>query len=334
MNLTGMGDIAQGHMLRQRTTGLKTEIDRLTGELTSGQVSNVRDTLRGNFSFLTDVERQSVVLEGYGVATTEAAHFTTAMQLSLTQFADMAQKLSGSLMSAGTSGNGANTIDISLDARATLESMVGALNTKIAGRAMFSGSATDTQPLADADTIMADLAVAIAGAATPADMVTQAQAWFDDPAGFAASAYQGAGTAMSGFAVSSEETVDLDLRATEPRLTRAMANAAVAALATDPGFGLDAVGQAELYALAGQDMIANMDGITALQTRVGFAEAQIDRATTRNAASLSSLTMAKNILLSADPFETATKLEEAQFQLQSLYSVTVRMSQLSLVNFL
>ena len=62
--------------------------------------------------------------------------------------------------------------------------------------------------------------------------------------------------------------------------------------------------------------------------------ARLDRIATRNAAEVTSLTMAKNTLLEADPFEAATKLEEAQFQLQSLYTVTVRSSELSLVNFL
>jgi flagellar hook-associated protein 3 FlgL len=46
------------------------------------------------------------------------------------------------------------------------------------------------------------------------------------------------------------------------------------------------------------------------------------------------MAFAKTGLLEIDPFEAATKLEEVQFQLQSLYSVTVRMSQLSLVKFL
>ena len=54
----------------------------------------------------------------------------------------------------------------------------------------------------------------------------------------------------------------------------------------------------------------------------------------RNEAEETSLEFARNSLLAADPFETATELENVQFYLQSLYTVTARNSQLNLVNFL
>jgi flagellar hook-associated protein 3 FlgL len=89
-----------------------------------------------------------------------------------------------------------------------------------------------------------------------------------------------------------------------------------------------------LFGLSANELLQGQSGAVTLQSRVGFAQARIDTIATRNAAEVTSLQMARNALLEVDPFEAATKLEEAQFQLQSLYSVTVRMSQLSLVNYL
>ena len=103
MTVTGLGDLAQGYLLRSRTTGIKQEIDRLTTELTSGQVSDVRDRLNGNLSFLTDVERRSTVLDSYGIATAEAAQFSGAMQVALSAISEATQDLSGTLISAGSS---------------------------------------------------------------------------------------------------------------------------------------------------------------------------------------------------------------------------------------
>ncbi len=334
MTVTGLGDLAQGYLLRSRTTGIKQEIDRLTAELTSGQVSDVRDQLNGNLSFLTDVERRSTILDSYGIATAEAAQFSGAMQLSLSRISETAQDLSGTLISAGSSATSSSSFDVASVARAALESVFSTLNSKIAGRSLFAGNATNTTPLVDVDTVLADLTAAISGANTPSDVLAQTLAWFDDPAGFATSAYQGSADPFPGFIVSPDETVALDLRATDPGLTRAMASTAAAALARDPAFALTSTEQAELFTLSGQDLLTNQDALVGLQARVGSAEARIDQSTARNAATLTSLNMAKNSLLEADPFETATKLEEAQFQLQSLYSVTVRMSQLSLVNYL
>jgi flagellar hook-associated protein 3 FlgL len=81
-------------------------------------------------------------------------------------------------------------------------------------------------------------------------------------------------------------------------------------------------------------MLQNQDDLTSLRAQIGFAEARIDSMATRNASESVSLEYAKGTLLAADPYETATRLEEVQFQLQSLYAVTVKTSQLSLVNFL
>lgn len=334
MTMTGLGDLAQGYLLRNRTAGIKQEINRLTAELTSGQVSDVRDRLDGNLSFLTDVERRSTVLDSYGIATAEAAHFSSAMQLALSAFSGTTQDLSGALISAGSSATGSSASDVASQSRGALESLFSTLNSEVSGRSLFAGDATNTRPLADVGNVLADLTTALAGASTPADILTQTIAWFDDPAGYAASAYQGSADPLSDFAVSPDETVTLDLRATDAGLTRALASVAAAALADDPSFGLTSSDQAELFSLSGQDLLTGQDALVELQASVGIVEARIDKSAARNAAILTSLNLARNSLLEADPFETATKLEEAQFQLQSLYSVTVRMSQLSLVNYL
>ena len=335
MNSTSiMGDRAQGYMLRNASTSIKQDIQKYSAELTSGQTSDVRKTLAGNYSFLTDVERKVTVLGTYEIATSEAAQFTGAMQLALGNFGELAQGLSSALLSAGSSASGADALDVVGEARATLDGLVNTLNTRFAGRSLFAGNATDQAPLLDTATILTDLTAAIAGAATPEDMMTAATAWFDAPAGFVASAYRGSGDPLSAFAVSPNENVALDVRADNPGLIRALRGAAVAALATDPGFALSKTDQSALFTLTGQDMLIGRDDVVALQSDVGFAQARIDTISVRNAAEVTSLNLARNTLLEADPFETATKLEEVQFQLQSLYSVTVRMSQLSLVNYL
>ncbi len=81
-------------------------------------------------------------------------------------------------------------------------------------------------------------------------------------------------------------------------------------------------------------MLIAQDDVIALRADVGFVESRIEKVAARNAAEVTGLEFAKVALLEIDPYEAATRLEEAQFQLQSLYTVTVRMSQLSLVNFL
>lgn len=334
MTAVSLGDLAQSFMLRQRNTALKQDMNRLTTELATGQVADVRQVLAGNYSYLTELERKVDILAGYTVATTEATHFASTMQAALVRFDELSQDLSASLLTAGTSAIGASGTDTATEARNALNAMVGTLNTDIAGRYMFSGTATDHAPLIEADALLAELKTALTGATNPTDIMVAAKAWFEAPTGFASFAYLGADDPISPFAVSQSEDVALDVRATDHGLSKMLRMAAVAALADDPSFALDVSSQSDLYAVTGQKMLATQNSITALRANVGFVEARIDNIAATNAAEVTSLSFAKAALLEIDPFETATQLEEVQFQLQSLYSVTVRMSQLSLVNFL
>ncbi len=334
MTVASLGDLAQSFMLRHRNTALKQEMGRLSTELSTGQVADVRQVLAGNSSYLTDIERKLDILSGYAVATTEAAHFSSAMQIALGRFQEIGTDLATSLMVAGMSASSAASAETGSQARGALEALIGTLNTDIAGRRMFGGTATDRPPLADAETLLDALATAIAGATTPATMMSAAETWFDAATGFEATMYLGADSPLAPFALSQSETVTLDTRATDRELRDVLRLTAVAALADDPAFGLDLLAQSQLYGLTGQTLQGAQDDVIAMRARVGTAEARIDQVATRNAAEVTSLGYARTALLAIDPYEAATKLEEVQFQLQSLYSVTVRMSQLSLVNFL
>lgn len=134
--------------------------------------------------------------------------------------------------------------------------------------------------------------------------------------------------------LSETEKVSLDIRANDDAIKAVLMNTALAVLADDPTLSLDVPRQSELFGLAGLALQSNQDQLTDLRARLGFTEERIEKISVRNQAEETSIEFARNALLEADPFRTATELENVQFYLQSLYSVTVRSSQLSLVNFL
>ena len=334
MSVTNLGDLSQSHSMRQRNVSLRTDINRLTTELATGQVADVRDVLDGNYSYLTDIERRTSTLDAYNVATTEAGIFAGATQQALSNFEDFGAKFSLSLLAAGTSAVGVSGADTATEAKITLAGMIGSVNTNAAGRYLFSGTATDLPPLPDADTIIAALRTVVSGSTTPDAVLLAADTWFNDPAGFEATIYQGSADGMSPFNLSQTDKVAFDIKAVDPALLEVLKLTAVAALADDPALGFDVPTQSDLFDKSGQALLIAQDNVIALRANVGLVEASIEGVATRNAAELTSIGFAKTALLEIDPYEAATKLEEAQFQLQSLYSVTVRMSQLSLVNFL
>lgn len=334
MNLTTLGDLSHSFTSRQRNIAIRQDISRYTQELATGQVSDVRQRLAGNYSYLTDIERKMDILQGYSVATSEAAHFLSATQTVIGNISTTTQDFGNRLLTAEIAAQGPASSDIANDAREVLNQMIGRLNTDVAGRFLFSGTATDQAPLAEATMLIDTARAAMAGATTAADMLAAADIWFDDPGGFAATIYQGSDDALAPLAVSISDNVTMDLTATDPGIRQMLKVVTLAALADDPAFSLNDAQRTELFVEAGKKMLGARDNLTNTAARIGFAEARVDIISARNAAEQTSLNFAKTDLLSIDPFEAATRLEEVQFQLQSLYTVTARNAQLSLVNFL
>lgn len=334
MSATSIGDLAQSFMLRHRNSALKQDMMRLTQELSTGRVADVRQALQGNYSYLTEVERNLNVLDGYNVATSEATILAKSIQTTLGRFQDVGETLANSLIVNGGSTVGAASSETAQGARTTVDILVGVLNTRAAGRSIFGGTATDKAATESSQVLLAELKNAMTGANSPADMFAAAQAWFDSPTGFNSTFYSGGSTNLAPVRVSDSETVEFDIRATDPQLKTMMLFASVAALADDPDFDLSEPDKADLFTQAGTSLLGARDSVISLRSKVGFVEAQIDGAAARNAAEMTTSEYEKTALLQVDPYEAATRLEEVQFQLQSLYSVTVRMSQLSLANFL
>lgn len=334
MSVTNLGDLSQSYSMRQRNIALRQDISRFSEELATGQVADIRKVTAGNYSFLTDIERRTTILDGYGVATTEAGLFADATQQALSVIGDFVADLSASLLVASNSAVGISGAEVVPEGYNALAGVLGSVNSNVADRHLFSGTATDRAPLSDVDDVLAALLPVIAGAATPDDALAAATLWFDDPAGFEATLYQGSADGIGPISLSPTDDVAMDVRAVDPRLLEVIKLTAMVALTDDPALGFDTSSQSELLGKVGQSLLAAQDGVISLRANVGFAESRIEGIATRNAAELTSLEFAKAELLEIDPYEAATRLEETQFQLQSLYSITVRMSQLSLVNFL
>jgi len=334
MSSVSLGDLSQSFMLQRRSVELRQEMSRLTDELSSGQVSDMKEVLSGNHTYLSSLERSLELLEGFNVATTEAAYLTSTMQSSLDRVQDFAGQLGLDLILASSGPVGIVAGSPAQNATSQLEGMINSLNYNIAGQSLFSGISTDTPPLADAQTLIDELRLVVAGQPTPADILTAAETWFADPLGFDDIIYEGSGTSIAPFVLSDTERVSLDIRANDPAIKNVLMYTALAALSEDPALGLSVPQRDELFEITGLGLQTNQDQVTDVRSRIGIVEARIETISVRNEAEKTSIEAARNSLILADPFETATQLESVQFQLQGLYQVTVRSSQLSLVNFL
>lgn len=334
MILTSIGDMAQNLMTRTRVAALKSTMIALTEELATGQASDVAARLGGDYSYLSDIDHNLSRLGGYGIASTEAALFSKAAQLGLERMQDVAGTLGADLLTINPTAIEAVRLHTSEQARIGLDTIVAALNGSAGGRSLFAGTATDTSPMGSTDTLITALKSEVSGLVTSSDVLLAIDAWFADPAGFKATMYSGSDQPLAPIQIGLNQQVNLPLRADDPSFRSVLRNAAVAVLATDPDLGLDVAAQNHLLQVAGQGLLNDDQGLIGLRANLGFAQAQIEEASSRNGAARTGFEFARNELLQIDPFETATRLEEVQFQLESLYAVTVRSSRLTLLSFL
>lgn len=334
MNSFSLGDLAQTFMLQRRGAALKADMGRITEELATGQVSDIKSVLAGSSSYLSDLERDLQSLTGYRVATVEAAQLADATQSALERVNSSVESMSAKLLAMSPHAGETVLDQFSVDAEAELAAIVSALNTSSGGRSILAGRATDRPALQDAETILAGLRSATVGVTSAADLKQAAESWFNDPAGFAAVAYTGSGETLAPFRLSSDETVNLELTANDQAFRDILMHVSVAAISTDFAFNLSAENRQVLLQETGQALFQQQSSLTAERASVGSAQARIDAVATRNSAEEFALMSARNALLQVDPYEAATELEAVQFQLQSLYAVTARMSGMSFVNYI
>ncbi|WP_166417889.1 flagellin [Cochlodiniinecator piscidefendens] len=335
VNFSSIGDMAHSFMTTRQNATLKTSLQTLSKELSTGQVSDVGSHLKGDFSPLASIEHSLKSLTSYSYANKEASTFAASMQSALEVVQGFASETASTLITSGNAGQAA-TIEVAAnDARQKFDSIVSTLNTSVAGRSLFAGTSTNTKPLASGDTMIAELTAHVAGETTAAGVASAVNDWFNSAGGgFETSGYLGSTNNLAPLQIGPNESAELQLRADNQTLRDTLEGFALAALIDEGVLGGNNVEQAALAQTSGQKVLAADGKITTLRADVGAVEARIENASTRNEAEKSGLELAKSDLIGVDQYDTAVQLQDAESQLEILYNITARLSRLTLADYL
>jgi len=337
MNYVSIGDMAQSFQLRQHNTQLKTTLSQLTHEVVSGVKQDIGAAVAGDFTSLSGLNRSLSMMDSYKVVSTEAALTTDTMQQTLGVIQSLSDDVGTTLMSDATNFS-PTLLDVSVtDAAQKFSTIISALNTNVAGRYVFSGAATDTAPLADPADILAALKTEIAGAISADDALTIIDDWFAAPAGgggFVDTAYRGDDSLGLTFRIADGETTSIDSSASDPRIRDALKGFAIASLMADGLFAGDQQARSTLATASSERILSGNSRLTALAADIGAKQGKTTDTNTRNQAESTALKLARNDLISADPYESATALEAVNTQLETLYTLTSRLSRLALADYL
>lgn len=330
-----IGDLSRFAQLRQSNAMLKSRLSVLTQEVTTGVRADVAAATGGNLGRLAQVQSRLTLLESYGRNASAAQTEMDALQAALESIGGIAASRGPEFLAAQTFGDDVSVSVSAAQARQDFRAVVRAINTDVGGRFLLSGTAVTTAPLSQPEAIL-DLATAqIAGLTDPVLIAGALDDWFDSqaPDGFAAAAFHG-NTQATTSGVSPDTTVSQELNALDPALKGMLKSLAIAVIATDSTQGLTRDARAALLSGAGQRLIGGTGEFTGLRAQVGTRQEIVEAAATRNAAEVTALSIARSDILAIDPYETASALTQTEASLQNLYSLTARLSRLSLTDYL
>ncbi len=332
MSSLSVGDMAQSFNLTRSGAAMKASLQRLSNELVSGLTDDAAAHLSGDFGPLAGIQASLARLEGYKSVTTEAGLYAETMQTALGRIVEMSGDLSRVLLSGASPGAPAQIAALGAEAAQKFESAIGALNTRVGDRNLFSGQAATTTPLPSGAELLDTLQTVVAGATSAADVQTALDDWFSASAGYAAT-YKG-DDGLVALPLAPGDVARLDITALDPAIRDTLKGLAMAAL-LDRGVLTDSPqGRSDLVRRSGEALLSAQTGMSATTARLGSAQAHIDQAAQQNSAESSALSIAASDLLAIDGYEVASQLQQTQVQLEILYTLTSRLSRLNLVNFL
>lgn len=336
MTVSMMGDLATNTMLRSHNARLKADMDRLLQELGSGQVS-IRDTaLGGSYRAISGIERSLERLDAYDLAASEAERFAEATQSALAAVQDAAGQLSIELLMAAEAGTLAQPAAVSGGARQDFEAVIARLNGDFAGRSLFGGQATDRPPLAEAADILAALQgeISAAGASSASEIETVVSGWFAVGGGFDTTGYLGSPQPLAPLPIGAGRSISLTVTAQDQEIRDTLAGMAMAVMTDLPVLSGSPEQRKALAGRAGTALLNASQDLVVARAGIGAEQETIEDAKTEARSERTAMDLALAELVTIDPYERASQLKEVEAQIEMLYALTVRTSNLTLMNFL
>lgn len=336
-NFSSIGDLSRSFQLRLANYNIKSRIDTLVGEVTTGVKSDIAKANGGDLSQVNQIEGRIEALKTFMMNIHQSTTELTNMQSTLTAIHDIVAFDGPSILAGSGTGSHNSLLIHASQAADDLEVVVNMLNGSVGGRFLFSGQQTDAAPLVSADQMLSQIQAAISGATTVGDIVTAVDQWFDAVAGaggFLDHTYTGSDNGRAPIPIDRSTSIGTDLTAAAPEIRETLKGLILGALAWDRRDSIPTTELRDLMEISGTRLTTAASLLTDLRAHIGMQEQATARAKIRNESESAALQTARSNLIGADPYETATALKEAVADLQNIYVITERISSLKLTDYL
>lgn len=334
MTFQSLGDLSSAFLQQNRNLQMRGILRERAEEATTGIAADIPRAMAGNLAPLAQLERRISALDAFETVAIEAAVHADAIQSTLESTSQRLGVIVQKTL-AVTDGADPTQLDaVAAEARQELLGLLSGLNTQAGGKSLFAGSETSFPALRAAPDIMSDIEASVAGLATALDVLDRIDAYFAAGGDFDANDYIGSASGLDSIRTGSDRTIALDLRADDPRFRDALAALAKMAVLDGDALQSDPVARMSAIELIKPDLLPAQRQIIGMMAETGAVQAAIEEAETRLSAEAYALRQQRLDRIGIDQYEAAVRFEDASFQLEALYGVTVRLSGLSLVNFL
>lgn len=335
MTYAGLGDMARHFTSSRSNFDIRTRLDGLARELSTGLKLDPSRDLGAEAARVPEIERRLALVGRQLSSASQIGDRLGVMQASLENISNIGSNLLGQLNSFSQSSGNDWRQDAARLGEGAIEDIVSTLNTRFAGSFLFSGVAEDSQSFSAAQVILDEIGDSIAGATSADDLIDAIDSWFSDTGGgFETIAYQGSSGDALERRIDDLASIKIDIRGDDEALRDLMKGAALARFADDQSITLSDADRDAVIDRASEVLFGASSGLAELSGRLGGIEQRVGDARARLTAEQTSFGLMRGNLLSADPFETASALEQVQLQLETHYAVTARLSQLSLTRYL
>lgn len=338
-----------------RSTIQKAQIDLVKAnyEATEGKYADVGATLGVKTAVSIDLDREILRIDGLVSTNALATQRLESSQTAMTAMYDAAQKIKEQLSIVKSSNDSATLTATNTSIRDSIDEFTGKANLAVAGEYLFSGINSDVQPL---DNYLAagspakaafDAAflgyfgfnqqsastASIAATGSPSMdefLTTVVEPMFEEP-NWSATWSDATDTTMTN-RISQTEIVQTSTTINADGMKKFMLSAVVAYELVS--LNLDSDTRNVVVDKALEYNNEAISGINNQRTILGLSETRVSRAT-------ESLQIQKDILknnlvdvIEVDAYEAATRVKNLEALIETAYTLTARIQQLSLVNYL
>lgn len=304
---------------------IRERLETTSKETVTGRYEDMTHHLSGRISqamlgqkAIDDIEQQGVRLN---IREGRLELTQRSLEVVQTSVSGLSARMQAAMASEDTTSKNATA----RDSKAALNETFSALNARYGERYLFSGDAATTPPFASVDDLLSDIRQIAVTATDEADFATQLDTYFNSPTGgWRTNIYAGTDTAS-----------DPDsIPGTNDSIIQIVSGLAVMALSgADESLPLFNGASDPVFAAA-QSVANGQTTLTNLRASVGLSQAQVETEKESLGIEKTVLTAAFNELTARDQYEAASELKNLESSLEAAYTLTSRLSNLTLLNFL